>query len=77
MIGVPRDSPPLARGALVEIYVDLAERKLTPAGAGITHHRQVARRAGWTHSRWRGEHYDGIGVFNLYADSPPPARGRG
>jgi len=70
-----RDSPPLARGALVLGQLLGGVEGLTPARAGSTARPAGARRRCRTHPRSRGEHVSELCEANGYEDSPPLARG--
>ncbi len=72
---LPRDSPPLARGARDVHRRSLAVAGLTPARAGSTSPGYVSVTMHRTHPRSRGEHPPMLYARRSGTDSPPLARG--
>jgi len=70
-----RDSPPLARGALVLGQLLGGVEGLTPARAGSTPPSTPQAPGFGTHPRSRGEHPEVFVAAGTQADSPPLARG--
>ena len=68
-------SSPLTRGALIEIRLDLAHRRIIPAHAGSTGARPVAGAPGEDHPRSRGEHVGHDWLVGHCTGSSPLTRG--
>ena len=72
---MPRDSPPLSRGARGDFLLGPGHIGLTPALAGSTPCLRRRAPEAWTHPRSRGEHAATSCSGPGTSDSPPLSRG--